>query len=66
MIDDSEQVFRVVVNDEEYYSIWFEDVDLPDGWREVGFQGTKPECLRHIESTWTDMRPRSVRPTPGR
>ena len=26
-------------------------------------EGTKTECLDHIETTWTDMRPLSVRAT---
>jgi MbtH protein len=64
MIDDPEQRFRVVINDEKQYSIWFAETDPPAGWREDGFQGTKSECLRHIESVWTDMRPRSVRTAP--
>ena len=31
------------------------------GWREVGKQGTKAECLAYIEEVWTDMRPLSLR-----
>ncbi len=52
---------RVVVNDEEQYSIWPLDRDLPPGWREIGVRGSKAECLAHIETAWTDMRPRSIR-----
>lgn len=53
--------YLVVVNHEEQYSIW-EDADpVPAGWRATGFTGTKDDCLDHIESVWTDMRPRSVR-----
>lgn len=55
------RVFLVVVNDEEQYSIWFADRDLPLGWRAEGTSGTREECLAHIERVWTDMRPRSVR-----
>jgi MbtH protein len=53
--------YKVVVNHEEQYSIWFADRDLPLGWREVGMQGQKAECLSYIEKVWTDMRPLSVR-----
>ncbi|MFF4623383.1 MbtH family protein [Nonomuraea jabiensis] len=53
--------YLVVLNDEEQYSIWWADRDLPAGWRAEGAQGTKDECLRHIEQVWTDMRPRSLR-----
>ena len=51
----------VVVNDEEQYSIWPAERDLPPGWRQDGFTGTEDECLAHIDETWTDMRPASLR-----
>jgi MbtH protein len=51
----------VVVNDEEQYSIWPADRELPGGWRRDGFTGTEEECLAHIDETWTDMRPASLR-----
>ena len=57
----SEHRFIVVMNDEEQYSIWAADRELPAGWRSAGFEGTKDECLAHVESVWTDMRPRSLR-----
>jgi MbtH protein len=53
--------FRVVVNDEEQYSIWPIDFDLPLGWKDGGVQGTKEECLTHVGKVWTDMRPASLR-----
>ena len=53
--------FLVVVNDEEQYSVWFADRDLPPGWRAEGTRGTREDCLAHIDRAWTDMRPRSVR-----
>lgn len=58
---DDERRYKVVMNDEEQYSIWFEDEDPPDGWREVGRSGPKQECLDYIEEVWTDMRPLSLR-----
>ena len=33
----------------------------PAGWHDAGFAGTREECLSHIDTVWTDMRPRSVR-----
>lgn len=60
-IDDADTTFQVVVNDQDQYSIWFADRDLPTGWTADGTTGTKQECLQHIEQVWTDMRPRSVR-----
>ena len=63
--DLEDAIFRVVVNDEEQYSIWPEYKQVPRGWREVGKTGTKRECLEHIESVWTDMRPLSLRKLDG-
>ncbi|MFI9650650.1 MbtH family protein [Streptomyces sp. NPDC052040] len=51
----------VVVNEEEQYSVWSADREVPQGWRAVGVTGSKEECLDHIEQTWTDMRPLSLR-----
>lgn len=51
----------VVINDEEQYSIWPQDREIPAGWREAGCRGTKDECLDYIEKVWTDMRPASLR-----
>ncbi|GAA3816035.1 MbtH family protein [Sphaerisporangium flaviroseum] len=55
------QQFTVVINHEEQYSIWPADQARPDGWTEVGVVGDKQTCLDHIERTWTDMRPLSLR-----
>jgi MbtH protein len=53
--------YIVVVNHEEQYSIWPSFKPLPHGWRDAGFQGPKADCLEHIDKTWTDMRPLSLR-----
>jgi MbtH protein len=57
----SDRHFSVVLNDEEQYSIWPADRDIPAGWRAEGTTGTKDECIAHIEQVWVDMRPRSLR-----
>jgi MbtH protein len=59
--DDEQALFHVVVNHEEQYSIWPADRELPAGWRAEGKSGTRKECLDHIERSWTDMRPLSLR-----
>jgi MbtH protein len=59
--DDNSIVYKVVLNHEEQYSIWPVDRDNPSGWVDDGTQGTKSECLDHIERIWTDMRPLSLR-----
>ena len=61
MSSDVIETYKVVVNDEEQYSIWFADKDLPPGWRMEGFQGTRAACLEHIDKVWVDMRPLSLR-----
>jgi MbtH protein len=58
---DSNRSYKVVVNDEEQYSIWFADREPPDGWALAGKEGPKEECLAYIEEVWTDMRPKSLR-----
>jgi MbtH protein len=64
MFDDDKEdktIYAVVVNHEEQYSIWPLDRELPLGWRDVGKQGAKAECLSYINEVWTDMRPLSLR-----
>jgi MbtH protein len=63
MSDDREDttIYEVVNNDEEQYSIWPADRELPLGWHKSGKQGLKAECLAYIEEVWTDMRPKSLR-----
>jgi MbtH protein len=56
-----QETYLVVVNDEEQYSIWWADRDLPAGWTTEGFSGARQDCLDHIAAVWTDMRPASLR-----
>ena len=65
MTSDPATPYKVVVNHEEQYSIWFADRENPPGWSDVGRQGTKEECLAYIEQVWTDMRPLSLRNRTG-
>lgn len=58
--------YRVVVNDEDQYSIWPEHKRNAPGWRDAGFTGGRDECLDHVEQVWRDLRPRSVREAAGR
>lgn len=59
--DEDTTVYLVVLNDEEQYSIWPADRELPPGWRSEGTSGLKDVCLAHIDRVWTDMRPASLR-----
>ena len=58
---DAGRMYKVVVNHEEQYSIWWADRENALGWNDVGKSGTKEECLAYIEQVWTDMRPLSLR-----
>ncbi|SEF04496.1 MbtH protein [Streptomyces sp. 3213] len=59
--DSAGERYVVVVNHEEQHSIWFAGRALPAGWTATAVQGTRQECLDHIEQVWTDLTPRSVR-----
>lgn len=63
--EEDTRTYKVVVNHEEQYSIWFAEREAPAGWREVGVTGSKADCLAHIEKVWTDMRPLSLRKQMG-
>jgi MbtH protein len=61
--DDREdtRIYDVVMNHEEQYSIWAKGKQIPNGWRAVGKEGLKAECLEYIDKVWVDMRPLSLR-----
>lgn len=59
------ELYEVVVNEEEQYSIWPASKDLPLGWQKAGKQGAKDVCLAYINEVWTDMRPLSLRRAMG-
>jgi len=64
MYEDDENAagaWKVVVNDEEQYSIWPVGRENPSGWRDAGKSGSKAECLAYVNEVWTDMRPSSLR-----
>ena len=54
-------LFHVVVNHEDQYSIWREDSDPPEGWRRVTGALSEQECLDWIGEIWVDIRPLSAR-----
>lgn len=58
--DKAASTHRVLVNGEEQYCLWPSDKAVPNGWTAV-FDGTREDCLAHVEKVWTDMRPKSVR-----
>jgi MbtH protein len=58
---EDDTIYRVVVNEEEQYSLWPEYKDIPPGWRAVEKTGPRQDCLDYIKAVWTDMRPLSLR-----
>ncbi len=58
---DDATIYKVVVNNEEQYSIWPAQQENPLGWSDTGKTGSKAECLAYIKEVWTDMRPLSLR-----
>ncbi|MBW0092495.1 MbtH family protein [Pseudonocardia sp. KRD-184] len=58
--DDEDGTFHALVNDEGQYSLWPVFVPVPEGWSVELGPATRQECLDHIETHWTDLRPRSL------
>ena len=43
-------VFKVIVSDDEQYSLWLLDREEPPGWRDTGnMRGSAIECLTFIK-----------------
>lgn len=59
-------LYKVVVNHEEQYSIWPAGKANPPGWKDIGKTGLKSDCLTHIKQVWTDMTPLSARNSLGK
>ncbi|WP_232794109.1 YqcI/YcgG family protein [Pseudofrankia saprophytica] len=60
------RLFKVVVNQEQQYSVWPQGRRNALGWFDTLVTGTRQECLDSIELAWSDPRPRSLRRrTPG-
>lgn len=58
--DNTDGVFRVLVNDENQHSLWPDFAPVPDGWRTVFGPEGHDECLAYVEENWRDMRPASL------
>lgn len=58
--DDENGTFYALVNDEGQYSLWPTFVDVPAGWAVQHGPDTRRACLDHIETNWTDLRPKSL------
>jgi MbtH protein len=56
----SDEIYIVLINSEEQYSLWSSLNPEPKGWKQV-FTGSKEDCLSYIKKNWKDMRPKSLR-----
>lgn len=59
--EQKDSAFLVLVNAEEQYSLWPAPLGVPAGWTAVLGPASHDQCVGHIETHWTDMRPRSLR-----
>jgi MbtH protein len=59
--DDETGEFFVLINDEEQYSLWPVQCDIPAGWSQTIGPSPRAECMEYIEKNWVDMRPKSLR-----
>lgn len=58
--EDESASFFVLVNDEGQHSLWPARNDVPAGWSVVHGEASRAECLEFVESSWVDMRPKSL------
>jgi len=59
--DSDQTIYKVVINDEEQYSIWTANSANDIRWKDSAKTGTKEESLAYIQEVWTDMRHRRLR-----
>ncbi|WP_329533005.1 MbtH family protein [Streptomyces sp. NBC_01450] len=59
--EDADGTFSVLVNSEGQHSLWPSFAEVPAGWEPTLTDATRQECLAHVDATWTDMRPASLR-----
>lgn len=58
--EDADGTFHVVVNAEGQHSLWPAFAEVPAGWETVYGEADREACLKYVEESWTDMRPRSL------
>jgi len=55
------ELFIVLTNSEEQFSLWPAARIVPAGWVAVASPRSKAECLKYVDEQWVDMRPKSLR-----
>ncbi|TSD83016.1 MbtH family NRPS accessory protein [Mycobacterium sp. KBS0706] len=63
VFDDPEGRFHILVNGEGQHSLWPAFIPVPAGWTALLRDADRPSCQDHIDTHWTDLRPKSL---PGR
>lgn len=56
-------LFCIVINHEEQFSVWPIEKKIPAGWREYEppYRDDYENCVDRIDQLWTDIRPLSQR-----
>ena len=59
-------LYRVIVSQDEQYSVWPADREPRFGWKDTGNTGTHRECIDYIKSVWSIFRsPPPMQPSAG-
>jgi MbtH protein len=58
--EDTDGLYRVIVNGECQYSLWPAGLNVPDGWAIAHDTDSRAHCVDYVEECWTDMRPQSL------
>lgn len=56
-------LFVVLVNSLNEYSLWPLDKEIPSGWKNVNFSGSKEECKLYVDQHWLSLMPISKQST---
>ncbi len=59
--EEIEDMYLVLKNHEEQYSLWPDYKPVPSSWQVILGPKSKEDCLKHVKENWTDMRPLSLR-----
>lgn len=55
------ELYMVLKNNEEQYSLWPDYKEIPVGWNIVFGPTPKENCINYIKENWIDMRTLSLR-----
>ena len=60
LFEDDDCAYHVLINEIGEHSIWPSSLDVPLGWEVLLRSETRKNCLDFIETTWVDMRPKTL------